>query len=808
MSNETRSRHVEHHYARTNRELFRPRESTGNPQYDFGTHYSRLSGLERLSLESHTVNGTQISRFEPDISHSTTCAGAPGFVDSALERARDLLCSAAFVSFLSTSTPAFATANSVRVSLSRFDVGLVGEAAELLSTDTTAPEYAQLVNRFAAGVNLRPPTVGIVNRIDHSQEVKIAAPEYAARRLGNTEDAAEFIRCLHLIAGRDASSLYLQQLVSHYYAEATRRPVGEVLKEMAMIGLEMAAVTATTEQLEFGGDELEDARTIFDSRSGSPFYVEEGTQGSPPDARALWTERAAQVLGEDEPVERPFDFELRAQSRLVYRTGARGFDYDEFSDHLSQVSAATEDDEEFGSYLDGFERVYEQYDEGFAVSLHMTDTERKIACGDLDEDTDDESLPGCARHLGEELCRLYTSGFPLHDRGAGDGGARGVTLTAMVRDAETRERVAVPVVVYSIDTWMDAAIDEAFGGRVARTVRRYMWLPDTKRTPLRVVRDSVVPRVVESETVKRGVTSRTKEIRHFVQRAAATLSRSRLHEQTETVDVCPNPEERSEAREVLEVLLQKLKRDYHTRGLNMSAVYRELTARLDESRDTAEVANLKREAWQHKEAGHLSFKLFTAFNTHAVARQAKLEAEPLCEERTYRIVRGEGFTMTQTIAQTPRKFILVQPVLNMIARLSGQGVADFARALHGLPRQEQERVRASFRERNPRLYARVRDGLRRELERASAQKLRYFRWALFPGNKPEHPVHTLTREDQSASWEFLKAHSESGTERTTVSVGVETSIPVVSARTSRPARQAATNKQRVVVVTRVAVANA
>jgi hypothetical protein len=808
MANETQSRHAEHVYARTNRELFRPRESTGNPQYDFGTHYSRLSGLERLSLETHTVNGTQISRFEPDISHSTTCAGAPGFVDSALGRARDLLRGACSVSFLSTSTPAFATANSVRVSLSRFDVGLVGEAAELLSTDATAPEYAQLVNRFAAGVNLRPPTGNNINTIDHSQEVKIAAPEYAARRLGNAEDAAEFIRCLHLIAGRDASSLYLQQLASHYYAEAKRRPVGEVLKEMAMIGFEMAAVTATTEQLQCGGDELEDARTIFDSRSGSSFYVEEAQQLSPPDARALWTERAAQVLGEDDSVERPFDFELRAQSRLVYRTGARGFDYDEFSDHLSQVSAATEDDEEFGAYLDGFERVYEQYDEGFAVSLHMTDTERKIACGDLDEDVDDESLPECARHLGEELCRLYTSGFPLHDRGAGDGGTPSVTLTAMVRDAETRERVAVPVVVYGIDTWMDAAIDEAFGGRVARTTRRYIWLPDTKRTPLRVVRDSVVPRVVQSETVKRGVTSRTKEIRHFVQRAAATLSRSRLHEQTETVDVCSNPEERSEAREVLEVLLQKLKRDYHTRGLNMCAVYRELTARLDESRDTAEVANLKREAWQHKEAGRLSFKLFTAFNTHAVARQAKLEAEPLCEERTYRIVQGCGFTMTQTITQAPRKFILAQPVLNMIARLSGQGVADFARALHGLPRQEQERVRRSFRERNPRLYARVRDGLRRELERASAQKLRYFRWALFPGNKPEHPAHSLTREDQSAAWEMLKASSESDTrpaER--IQAHVESSVSASSRSRQRPVRQVVSNKQRV-VVTRVATTNA
>src|ERR1051325_4848608 len=324
MSNETQSRYAEQLYARTNRELFRPRESTGsNPQYDFYTHYSRLSGLQRLSIESHTVNGTQISRYEPDISHSTTCVNAPGFVDSALERARELLCGACLVSFLSTSTPTFATANCVREALSRFDVGRVGDATTWLSTDATEPEFAQLVNRFAAGMNLRPSIVGTVDRIDHSQEVKIAAPEYAARRLGNAEDAAEFIRCLHMIVGRDASALYLQQLASHYYAEAKRRPAGEVLKEMAMIGFEMAAVTATTEQLEFGGDE-------------SPFFVEEAAHLSPADARALWVERAAQVLGENESIERPFEFELRAQTRLVYRKRGQAFEHDEFSEHPSE----------------------------------------------------------------------------------------------------------------------------------------------------------------------------------------------------------------------------------------------------------------------------------------------------------------------------------------------------------------------------------------------------------------------------------------------------------------------------------------
>lgn len=802
MAYELQSQQSENFYARTNRELFRPRENTGNPQYDFYTHYSRLSGLQRLSLEQHTVNGNQISRYEPDISHSTTCSGTPSFVEAVERRALEVLRGAALVLTLSFNSPAFTSSGYAQDALRRFDLEAVGTAQALLSTDTTAPQFVSLANSFAARMNLPRPIFDEANAVDHSLEVKIAAPEYAARKLGNPEDAAEFIRCLHLIAGHNTSALYLQQLASHYYAEAKRRPVGEVLKEMAMLGFEMAAVTATNEQLEFGDDEAQGVGLAVAGGGESYLFDEaDAMQLSLSERRTRWMERAARVLDEDETLERIFDSELRAQTRLVYRKLAQVFDHDEFGEHMREVSAATEDDDAFGAYLDSFEHAYEQYDEGFAVSLHMTDTDRKIACGDLDEDIDADSLPECARHLGEELRRLYTSGFPLHDRGE-QPGVEGVTLTATLRDPMTRERVNVPTVVYGINTWMDAAIDEVFGGRVARTSRRYVWLPDTKRPARPVAREQVVPRVVETEIVKHGKTIQRREIRHSIERTISLVPRSRLHEQTQMIDVCPNPEERGEAREVLEVLLQKLRKDYHTRGLNVCAVYRELTARLAQTTDTAAVASLKREAWQHKETGRLSVKLFSAFNTHAVVRQAGLEAAPLCEERTHRVVRGSGFTMTQTIASGPHKFIIAQPTLNLIPTLSGKTVGEFADALHRLPRQEQERARRTFRERNPRLYARVRDGLRSELERASVPKLRYFRWALFPGNKPEHPVHTLTREDQAAAWELLKSRSKLGTEgaaEVTASVESEASVAVAQASRPRPVRQSTTRKQTVTV---------
>ena len=426
-------------YARTNREIFRPAENTGNPQYDFFTHYARLSGLARLSLESHTVNGTQISRYEPDITHSTTCVKAPGLVTTLRARAAELLSGAILVLTLGTSAPTFA-APCVRSALHCFDLEAVETAQTLLSTDVSAPAYPAIVNQFAAATGARP-RVAELQAVDHSLEVKIAAPVYAARELGNAEDAAEFIRSLRLIAGQGASSLYLQQLASHYYAEAKRRPTCDVLKEMGLLALEMSAVTASSEQLEFGDDEVESSTAAGDiNRSAAQAFDEAACAQLPlSERRTRWLEHAARVLGEREQNEgtRLIADELQAQSRLVYRKGASGFAYDEFAEYLSEVSAATDDDAEFGAYLTSCERVYEQYDEGFAVSLHMTDTDRKIACGDLADDVDSDSLPECARHLADVLHRLYTSGKPLYDRGA-QPGVGGVTLTAGARDPQTR----------------------------------------------------------------------------------------------------------------------------------------------------------------------------------------------------------------------------------------------------------------------------------------------------------------------------------------------------------------------------------
>lgn len=259
----------------------------------------------------------------------------------------------------------------------------------------------------------------------------------------------------------------------------------EVLKEMALLALEMTAVTATAEERQFG----EFSETLLD-------VSEHDSQLSQSDRRALSQRRAAEVLGETEDETSVFELELRAVARFRVRTS--GFAYDEFASHLTECESLLETADEVDALYDSFESVHEQYDEDHVMSLHMSDGEFVRCVGALDDDVDADSLPEESRHLARELYRLYPRGFPLRDRGE-ESGVEGIILPSHQRDPRTRERVETKVVVYGLDAW------EAWDHKESRRLSLKLFTAfNTRADVRRAALESVPLRVRRAHSIVHG----------------------------------------------------------------------------------------------------------------------------------------------------------------------------------------------------------------------------------------------------------------------------------------------------------------
>jgi hypothetical protein len=79
------------------------------------------------------------------------------------------------------------------------------------------------------------------------EEARIATLAYALKKLGNREDAAEFMRCLNAIC-EEGDARYRQVAASHYYKEIAERGTGDVLKEMALLAMQLASLNPVTEE--------------------------------------------------------------------------------------------------------------------------------------------------------------------------------------------------------------------------------------------------------------------------------------------------------------------------------------------------------------------------------------------------------------------------------------------------------------------------------------------------------------------------------------------------------------------------------
>src|SRR5262244_4643309 len=94
------------------------------------------------------------------------------------------------------------------------------------------------------------------------EESRIATLAHALKKLGNPEDAAEFVRCLNAICeGGDAR--YRQVAASYYYGEIAEHGTAYVLKEMGLLAMHLASLNPVAEEVEG------DSEAIYAQREGS-----------------------------------------------------------------------------------------------------------------------------------------------------------------------------------------------------------------------------------------------------------------------------------------------------------------------------------------------------------------------------------------------------------------------------------------------------------------------------------------------------------------------------------------------------------
>jgi hypothetical protein len=206
------------------------------------------------------------------------------------------------------------------------------------------------------------------------EEARIATLAYALKKLGNPEDAAEFMRCLNAICV-EGDARYRQMTASYYYGEIAERGVGIVLKDMALIGMQLAGLNPITEVVENGSESV----------------------------YALSSKSKPRSI---------FDLEVAEIERMIRgRRKSAAFAHDEWLDWLNDLEANGASLKELDDAFAHVEAL-DQYDEGGAI-IYMSAHERAITCGRLDPEFSADDLPEQARHLAGKLRRAYVDGVEI-----------------------------------------------------------------------------------------------------------------------------------------------------------------------------------------------------------------------------------------------------------------------------------------------------------------------------------------------------------------------------------------------------------
>ena len=549
------------------------------------------------------------------------------------------------------------------------------------------------------------------------EQHKILSIPYALKKLGTMDDAKELVSVITeaVAAGVQPDPRSFQIWTSWAYneidaryakvvrtspdtqtlAESKATIIQEVLTELAALARTLTAITASNE------DRLFEEPKVFDR-------LPREEKLSPAERRDLFEQRYEEVMLIDRPLSL-FASELRSICSKISRAHSSGIVYDEeaqFQSHLTTLADSGQySDEQLENLQDAHERVTEQYTEDGLVSLHMSDGERFVVDGTLEEDVTEEYLPEDARAIATDLRTLFCDG----------------------EDLET------------IDRFVELSLNRLYGDptdkaeRVLRTVRALR----IKQAPTRKYSD--------------GTCHPSRSVR----------TRNSLFQYTYTVSVYRNREDRQYVREVLDILLANMQRDFILRSMNRSHAFRTFHNQIASASDLRSLIDVIKEAYQARLRRIISIKMFTALNTLYGCKRANFESNPL------RITKQRDGQL--------HIFMPAVPVMAMAKQVTLQTLRDdllnLVTTLHTLPAQEQERVRKVFREEHPDVYERIVNGLTTRIRTASQSKKLYFRFAFYVDrktgrpNEPHSMIHLLTTTDTAAIWQQLKKSTGLGQPR-------------------------------------------
>ena len=395
-------------------------------------------------------------------------------------------------------------------------------------------------------------------------KVKILSLEYAVKTLQDETDGREFVRCVKAIASPDASQYELEQIAAYYYGEIRRLTAPEVLKEMGLLGMQMEAVVATINEREI---EIIETET-------------EEQKLTVADQRRI---RAAQEKSFPMPARTSnFDDEMTTVKRRVGQSKATRMARDEFEEfYLGDEGKSCEElDADFMS----FEKL-EQYDENGVVGFSMSGGQHTVVVYEFDSEVDASYLPSQVRELAKEMSLIFV-GHRIG--GAAAQKARHFTLAQRILQSELRQVEkgvpalfstpmpavdkfsALPFSEEDFSEWLAAKLDYLYPRRTLRSVRRL------------------------------------------------TADRAgRSFEYQTAQEVNPDFDEMQYVASICQILWNQMRGDFHLRSLRRET-YQNLHLKIRKTKDTAEVAKLKKEAYdEFKERKNLTLKEFTALNTAA-----------------------------------------------------------------------------------------------------------------------------------------------------------------------------------------------